>query len=68
MFAVQKFESLVLKDPYHILFCLACEAAVTGLIDLFLLGVDVDTIENALEVNKKLNFNFVAEFSYESMH
>ena len=41
---------------------------MTGLIDLFLLGVDVDTIENALEVNKKLNFNFVAEFSYESMH
>ena len=35
-----------------ILFCSACEAAVTGLIDLFLLGVDVDTIESALEVNK----------------
>ena len=29
----------------------ACEAAVTGLIDLFLLGVDVNTIETALEVS-----------------
>ena len=30
---------------------LACEAAVTTLIDLFILGVDAETIETTLEVH-----------------
>ena len=55
-----------------ILFWSACEAAVTGLIDLFLLGVDVDTIESALEVNKNWIFkpwqNVVDEIAEESIN
>ena len=43
----------------YFVFCSACEAAVTGLIDLFLLGVDVDTITTALEVNITKNIEGV---------
>ena len=32
---------------------LACEAAVTTLIDLFILGVDAETIETTLEVHTR---------------
>ena len=33
------------------MFVLACEAAVAALIDLYILGVDFETIETALEVS-----------------
>ena len=45
----------VCTNVHCIVFCSACEAAVTGLIDLFLLGVDVDTITSALEVSINKN-------------
>ena len=50
-----------IKDLFLYTFCSACEAAVTGLIDLFLLGVDVETIENALEVHLDKKFEVYYE-------